>query len=207
MDQEIKLGTSPKNRAFSNRPYIGGNQANPISAGRKSMGLKSKFCLNAVPLCLGLASIVGFSGCSNTSAYTRVPPPGTWGSASNSYYSLPGNSWTPAAPAAPGAIGSGLPAGAPPAGSAQPSASIPASTKTTSNGSGSSSAASFTSSNGSSSGGLGVQPAAGSSDPNGVRIAVFSDQDADDSQVVPAGSSAPPSTTTVPASQLPWRNP
>jgi hypothetical protein len=167
--------------------------------------------LNSIFSCLGLAAVFGFSGCSNTSGYTRVPPPGTWGSASNSYYSLPGNSWTPAAPAAPGAIGSGLPAGAPPAGSTQPSASMPAGTKTTSNSvnsPGNSSTAAFTSSPGSSPGGLGVQPAAGSSDPNAVRIAVFSDQDTDDSQVVPAAVSAPPSTTTVvPASQLPWRTP
>lgn len=174
------------------------------------MGPKSKFFVNSILPCMGLASLLAFSGCSNTSSYTRVPPPGTWGSASNSYYSLPGNSWTPATPAATGAIGSGLPAGAPPAGSAQPSASMPASTKTTSNSMnspGNSPTTAFTSSTGSPSGGLGVQPAAGSSDPNAVRIAVFSDQDADDSQVVPAGSSAPPSTTTVPASQLPWRTP
>lgn len=170
------------------------------------MAHKSNLLLIPTGFCLGLASLFSSVGCSNTSSYTRVPPPGTWGSSSNSYYSLPGNSWTPAAP---GAVGSGVPA-APPAAATQPTASNPTANKTTLNDSNTSSranAAAFTSSNSNAGSGTGVQTASGTSDSNPVRIAVFSDEDADDSQVVPAGSTAPPSTTTVPASQLPWRNP
>lgn len=195
LEREIILGTSPKNRAFSHA-QAWWNQAILNYAGSWNMAPQLNHWLTRTGLCLGFPLFFWASGCSNSGSYTRVPPPGTWGSASNSYYSLPGNAWTPAAP---GAIGSGVPA-APPAAAAQPTASNPTTNKTTSNGftSGSSPSSVVTASGGS---------ASGTSESNPVRIAVFSDENADESQVVPA--SAPPSsgTTTVPSSQLPFRAP
>ena len=195
---------------------LGGIRALLNLAGCSGMTIKPTQFVVRTGICLGFLALLGGVGCSNASSYTRVPPPGTWGSASNSYYSLPGNSWTPAAP---GAIGSGVPAAsptgvAPPTGAAQPTASNPTLNKTTQTGTGSSSTSGtsptgFTSMSGNSTDlSSGVQTAAATGGSNPVRIAVFSDEDADDSQVVPAGSGTIPSgTTTVPASQLPWRNP
>jgi len=171
------------------------------------MTTKSYTILIRIGTCLCLAPILGCQNMGKTSAYTRVPAPGTAGGLSNSYYSLPAGSWTPAASgAAP--IGSGLPASnsgnVNPAGNASSAAAAPnpsrGATSMNSKASAGTPSAAFSATTGS-----GAQTASSVSSETPVRIAVFSDSDQDESRVVPAGTGS--STTTVPTTQLPWRNP
>ena len=143
-------------------------------------------------------SIVGCQGNGTSNSISRIPPPGTWGSASNSYYSLPNGSWTPAAPGT--AVGSGI-APTPPTtplssgaknNTGNTTLSDPPSVAFTSNPAGND-----------------VRTASATSSDNPVKIAVYSDDNSDGTEVIPASapSTGAPPTTTVPSSQLPWRSP
>lgn len=163
-------------------------------------------------ICLSLIPILGCQNMGKTSSYTRVPAPGTAGGLSNSYYSLPAGSWTPAAAGGASPIGSGLPAtnsgNVNAAGSVNPPSANPAVTPNPSSGASSMNSKASTATPTaalSAPPGSGVQTASSVGSDNPVRIAVFSDSDQDDSQVVPAANGS--STTTIPTTQLPWRNP
>jgi hypothetical protein len=148
-------------------------------------------------LALIAGSIVGCQGNGTSNSFSRIPPPGTWGSASNSYYSLPNGSWTPAAPGT--AVGSGI-APAPP--TAPLSSGAKSSTGSTLSDPPS---VAFTSTSTSNE----VRTASALSPDNPVKIAVYSDDNSDGTEVIPANApiTSAPTTTTVPSSQLPWRSP